>query len=394
METSVSTPVANSPLLADPTQLLRLGEIERRLNDAMHMPQNRSRTSTINLICCASDDEDAAYVLNTLCPAASATAARNNAVAERHPGRFFILKCSNDHSGEWRARVMALVRAGESSPLLGEIIQLEASGDAFLAAESTVTPLLLDGLPVVLWWRGSDPGHSALFPHLANISDRVLLDSQELGFQPEQFLSFGEAQLRRHIPSSDLTWARLLPWRRLLAQIFDTPAALAQLSRLKQVTWESCGRQPQLNGPALLTAGWFAARLQWTPIKATGDDRLLFSAPGQNEPVEMVFAFPSTANPAGEANLEKRRRSPLLKGLTLLSSDNPAWTIRLDRKGAEMCAEIMQGDNLVAASRTTAPVPSLSDALMAELGESGTDQVFASAMQSAMAILRVLRGTE
>ena len=61
---------------------------------------------------------------------------------------------------------------------------------------------------------------------------------------------------------SDLSWTRLTPWRRLIAQFFDSPSLQPYLDRLTAVDIEhDAGSAAQ----ALLLAGWLAARLGWRP---------------------------------------------------------------------------------------------------------------------------------
>jgi glucose-6-phosphate dehydrogenase assembly protein OpcA len=69
---------------------------------------------------------------------------------------------------------------------------------------------------------------------------------------------------------SDLAWARLTPWRELIAQFFDAPAMLAHLDTIERVVIEVETRtgEPVDRTQALLLVGWLGSRLGWQPSAA------------------------------------------------------------------------------------------------------------------------------
>ena len=82
-------------------------------------------------------------------------------------------------------------------------------------------------------------------------------------------------------------WARLLPWRETIAELFDTPDLSGALTAIEEVTiehetWSEDGPSP----PAVLLAGWLAGRLRWRPLHGEGHALRLASAHG---PVLLTF---------------------------------------------------------------------------------------------------------
>jgi glucose-6-phosphate dehydrogenase assembly protein OpcA len=64
---------------------------------------------------------------------------------------------------------------------------------------------------------------------------------------------------------SDLSWARLTPWRELIAQFFDAPAMLPHLEVIERVVVEYEARAGEAidRTQALMLVGWLGSRLGW-----------------------------------------------------------------------------------------------------------------------------------
>ena len=115
-------------------------------------------------------------------------------------------------------------------------------------------------LPLVLWWRGELPAESE--EQLWTWVDRLIFDSQTWTRPGSQFellrASIEPASPRMTL--CDLNWTRSLYLRQAVAQIFDHPEYLADLSRLNAA---EIVHAPAMRSTALLFAGWLASRLQW-----------------------------------------------------------------------------------------------------------------------------------
>lgn len=145
---------------------------------------------------------------------ADATAAAV-AAARMHPMRIVTL------IGRPRDRMTRLDAeisvGGDEGP--GEVAQLRLRGALAEHANSVAIPLLLPDTPVVAYWPGSAPSIPADDPigrhAIRRITDAAATDD------PASALSISRVGYRPG--DTDLAWARLTPWRSLLAAVFDAP---------------------------------------------------------------------------------------------------------------------------------------------------------------------------
>ena len=148
-----------------------------------------------------------------------------------------------------------------------ESITIAASGQAVEQVPGAVLPLLAPDLPYLLWWLGDPPFESDTFAELAEIADRIVVDSAEFR-SPHGALSWLATASRDRFPGpafSDLNWARLKPWREMTAQFFDVPGRRPHVGRIGTVIIDySVGEKGDSNpSQALLAAAWLATRLGW-----------------------------------------------------------------------------------------------------------------------------------
>jgi hypothetical protein len=147
--------------------------------------------------------------------AATATLA---GLAERHPSRTLLLFPEPEAEDGLAAR--ALLECYEvpfsDRHLCNEIAELRLRGARADAPASIVLPLLLPDLPVFLRWRGRPDFGSTVFAQLADVVDRLVVDSSEWPDVPGAYAELAEAFDR--VAVSDIAWRRTLPWRRALAQ--------------------------------------------------------------------------------------------------------------------------------------------------------------------------------
>jgi glucose-6-phosphate dehydrogenase assembly protein OpcA len=89
-----------------------------------------------------------------------------------------------------------------------------------------VEPLLLPNLPVFLRWRGRPPFRTAPFQQLAELTDRLIVDSAEWPDLPGAYAELEE--FFQETAVSDIAWRRTLPWRVELAETWpDIPDRIA-----------------------------------------------------------------------------------------------------------------------------------------------------------------------
>lgn len=198
-----------------------------------------------------------------------------------------------------------------------EQISIAARGGAIARVPGLVTPLLVSDLPVVVWWLADSPLDSPVFGRLVEGADRVIVDSSTFSDACAGLARLSRASLGRHrrIPLSDLNWARLTSWRNLVAQFFDSPAALPYAWSIESasVEYASGAGDSRLNrGQAALLVGWLASRLGWSVEAGCGDcvgtacQHRLRAADGAPIRVHIRPASPGAAPAGGVLALELR----------------------------------------------------------------------------------------
>ncbi|MBV9662689.1 MAG: glucose-6-phosphate dehydrogenase assembly protein OpcA, partial [Actinobacteria bacterium] len=114
---------------------------------------------------------------------------------------------------------------------------------------SLVEPLTLADLPFAVWYVASLPPPG---DQLAATCDAIIVDSKVLGDER----AFADLRaLQRQSTVIDLSWLRLLPWRQLLASLFDGHDFRPFARGVRSV--EVHGKA----GPRHLLAGWLVDRL-------------------------------------------------------------------------------------------------------------------------------------
>lgn len=229
----------------------------------------------------AGDSGDAitrACALTLLVYTESQKAARevSNLVVEltlQNPCRAIVMIAEPDAKpSELKAWISAhchLPEAGGKQVCCDEIT-IEARGDAVENLGSVVLPLTVSGLPVVLWWKAGSFAPGKHFEQILRVANRVLVDSARF-HDPLADLAELSSQVRRLIGKlevTDLNWARITPWRELIAQCFDSPERQPHLHRITEVRIEYEEHSPRgvaQQVQAFLLAAWLAARLKWRP---------------------------------------------------------------------------------------------------------------------------------
>jgi len=163
--------------------------------------------------------------------------------AREHPCRILGVIARGRES---ESRFDAEVRVGETGP--GETVLLRMYGQLTDHADSVVLPLLVPDTPVVTWWPGDAPGKPGDQP-LGALAQRRVTDSAD-GADPLASLTRLAAGYRPG--DTDFAWARITPWRSLLAAALDQPH-----DDITAVTVEAAAGNPS----AALLGGWLSVRL-------------------------------------------------------------------------------------------------------------------------------------
>ncbi|WP_336208949.1 glucose-6-phosphate dehydrogenase assembly protein OpcA [Nonomuraea sp. LPB2021202275-12-8] len=164
--------------------------------------------------------------------------------AREHPSR--ILVVINRETDEAN-RLDAEIRIGEASP--GETVVLRLYGELTEHADSVVSPLLLPDTPVVAWWPSRAPDVPSE-DSIGMLAQRRITDAKNA--RDDGYSSLVTRAKGYAAGDTDLAWARLTPWRSLLAAAFDQP-----VGRVREGVVEASTGNPS----APLLAAWLSERL-------------------------------------------------------------------------------------------------------------------------------------
>jgi glucose-6-phosphate dehydrogenase assembly protein OpcA len=183
------------------------------------------------------------------------------------PGRVILIDVEPGREDRVQAWVTTYCRAAGKKQICGELITLAVWGSMREDIHSTVISLLAPDLPVYLWWTCELQPDDHLFANLVKSTDRVLVDSGMFGPLAKGLEIV--AGLGEDLCVGDLNWARLTPWRRALAQLWDNRSIRSSLDQIRSLDIHHVAAGDfQDSERALLLAGWLADTLQWELVNA------------------------------------------------------------------------------------------------------------------------------
>ena len=183
--------------------LTRLWRREEQRQDAPPL----SRCLTINLIAVAPAERE---------PELREAIQR---VLLRHPARVFRVLLERQPDTLTASAEAQVRKHGQSRVLVLEQLNLRV-GKAHLAkVPGLVRPLLVNDIPVHIFWAGPLPEDLAPVRLLAKMADSAVVDSSQFADPAPDLERLGHL---RPVPVRDLTWFRLSSWRRALAEALET----------------------------------------------------------------------------------------------------------------------------------------------------------------------------
>jgi len=223
-----------------------------------------------------------------------------------------------------------------------EVIRLSATGFSADGLPTATIALHLANLPIMLWWS-SPPFDRDDFKRFTADVDRLVVDTAEMGSDGLQSLATFIKQSRKtRTAVSDLNWSRLTPYRQLFAQFFDSPGWRGQLDSIEMVTIEAH------DTAGLLMAGWLLSRL---------DKRI--------SPNKIDIKI-------------KNGGVAVFGSITMKCAGGEFKVIRADHEMVEANAKV--GSETVSRNARI-PLASVDKLLADEIGYSGRDRAFDSAME-------------
>ena len=239
----------------------QLSELWDRKSEASSELQQDAvtRACVLNLVICTTSRERTREISQTV-----------SGITSEHPGRVILIEYQPEatHVGlEVDTNVYCHLSAGGRQQICCEQIRIRSAGEGIQQVARLVSPLLVSDLPVFLWWADQLDLDSWFLAKMMKASDHVIFDSANWSSAPGEMASL--AVFLEHRPGvavSDLNWARLTPWRRLISGFFDCPAYRPYLGQLEHVEIHSGsadGDSRPVSSQAWLLAGWLASRLKW-----------------------------------------------------------------------------------------------------------------------------------
>jgi glucose-6-phosphate dehydrogenase assembly protein OpcA len=320
------------------------------------------RASVLNLIVVT--DEDSAE---------SVTQSVSN-IAGRYPSRTIVL-ISDPEEGEtnldFQLAAFCSARGGGGAQVCAEQITIHAEGPPAEHLESLAGPLLISDLPVFLWYPGPFSPSSPEFAGMADLADRIIIDSAAAGDCERSLREIAELLEKEETPAiGDLQWVQLSPWRALVAELFSSPERAGELERLRGI---EILHAPDGECRALLFVGWLASALGWNLEDATR------TAEGR----EVRFAGPS-----GEVSAEMSPTSHDARFRRVrLYSENYGFGIDRSRDLSEACTTVTKDGEVLAERTVHLGTFDLGVLLGEELRYRGRDELYEAALRTAVEML-------
>jgi glucose-6-phosphate dehydrogenase assembly protein OpcA len=269
------------------------GTLDRQMASVWHEATSKTpgavsvRTSILNLVVYAGTKEEAERISTEL-----------RAGTDRHPSRTIIL-VGNRHAASSRvdAKVIAYCVPRKDQPALCyEELLITGNGRVADHLGSMVLPFLIPGLPTYLWWPGQPPFGHRVFHRLLSIVDQLIVDSAQFNSPGDGVANLAMlARAKQGI--NDFNWARLTPWREILAQFFDGPHWAPYAYGLRSIRLEfgaGAADYRKATMGTLLTLGWLASELDWEPestLDGTAQQDTSFSVLQGDRLIEVELQF-------------------------------------------------------------------------------------------------------
>lgn len=257
--------LTNAMRQVDPSAIETELDNDWRANNAKALAsggQAAARSSVLTLVVYSNNDEQARRALEAV-----------HTLTGQHPSRSVVIAPLYDAASDKALEAYIQTRAEGLTGAIsyGEEILLRASPNAEQHLAGAILPLILSGLPAFLWWQGEPLWRAPLFEATIDGFDRVLVDTSEMGPSRQTLIALEDviARKRASCAFSDFGFARLNPWRELVARFFDAPEMLTYLHGLDRLAIEYAAGEMahETNASqAYLFAGWLASRLGWTAL--------------------------------------------------------------------------------------------------------------------------------
>jgi len=345
-------------------------------DDSLPHPRN----CCLNLVAIADDDEEARLAEHV-----------GQALSAHHPLRQLLVELEPaqnvDRLDAWLHSEAH--QTPDGMPVQFERIRLKVTGAGTQRIDSLVPPLLVPEVPTCLWWLGNPPVSDEAFLRLLELSDLLAVDSAtfERPFLVTLELAGLADAVRRPVPINDFHWARLQPWRELVAQFFQPAERRGFLRGLNAVGVDYAGEGRGNRVAAALLVGWMASALGWRLQRAaagSGGVVAAFYADAQDRTVEVhLRSVPAAALAAGEL-AAVRVESAAGGRVSAFAAERSG----ADHQRVEVRIDIGESETLTERLPLQTPAPV---ELLVEMLNQRPDQVYMRSLGAAADLLKAFR---
>lgn len=357
--------------------VLRVAAARREIGDLEHI---HPRNSVLDVIVISSQPEEAER---------AATVVEDLAI--HHPCRAVVVL---DEPGARRSRIDASVTSLTHPLVAGvacqyEQVFLRVQGPAADHIPSLVDSLLIPDVITYLWWTGDPPLRTPRFASVLEAADVLLVDSSRFARSQESFTQLaGVVAETANTVFGDFHWARLQPWRELLAQFFNPPTRRPFLHGIGAlgIDYVALGRGNR--SAAALFAGWVGSTLGWQLKRSAAGRGGVLAAhlvSPHGDPVEIAMR-PVEMDGFAPGEITGIRIDAVGAGRTCL-----VHAIRSPEDSSQVTVDADVGGSRV--PRLMLPVPPRSDAelLSRLLIEARGDRAYPAALQLGAGLLKSAR---
>src|SRR5918996_2270331 len=316
------------------------------------------RSSVLNLIV-VTDEESAAEITNSV-----------SKLAGRHPARavVFIADPEGESNVDVGLSAFCNVRGG-GAQVCAEQVTIHVEGPPATHLESLAGPLLVPDLPVFLWYPGEFSPHSVEFAAMADLADRIIVDSAASESHEACLREIVALTEDPEMPAiGDLQWVGLSPWRSLLADTFDAPERVGYLQEIERA---EVLYAPGGENRALLLVGWLASALGWKP-ESKGSDGQNIEFSGSSGRISVMLSPDSP-----DARLRRIR----------LYSPEYSFQVSRHREFSDVRTTVMRGDELLAERTVHLGSFDLGVLVGEELRYRGRDEAYEGSLRKVVEIL-------
>jgi glucose-6-phosphate dehydrogenase assembly protein OpcA len=249
----------------EPARVRDVASVERQLAEMWRAASSEEspvvRASMLNLVVACDTPEEAREATEAVA-----------LLSLNHPGRALVVSGAREGSRPGEPLAVFVSAHGHRGPggslLCSEQVTLEAARSALPQVPSALLRLLVENMPVFVWWRRAALAGDSLWEPLARMANRFLVDSSR---HANPAAALRDLETLADLPSwrgntGDLAWTRLEGWREAIASIFDSPLTRGHLNRIARVE-VACGGPAGPGGATVAgayLAGWMASRLGWS----------------------------------------------------------------------------------------------------------------------------------